>query len=143
MIVVSTELLAALYMESALTRAAEAVMRCDPNWASPLIWRAHLPHYVTAAVHDGLITSEHARAIVAAAPDVFRGREFPAPLADNMEVALQSNCSAFVAPFASLAKGLGLLLVTTDEALLQTFPEMAVAPAVFVARFGSEPDASH
>ncbi len=131
MIVVSAELVAALYVPGELTATAEGVLRRDPAWASPMIWRAMLPHHLTPAIRAGSLSRAAVERIVAAAPRLFLGREFPAPLADNMQVVLGSGCSALMAPFVTLATGLGIPLVTTDTQVLADFPALAVHAADF------------
>ena len=131
MIVVSTELVAALYVPGELTPAAEGVLRRDPAWASPMIWRALLPLHLTPAIRSGALPRDAVERIVAAAPRLFLGREFPAPLENNMEVVLGSGVSALMAPFVTLAKGLRLRLVTTDASTLADFPGLAVAAGAF------------
>jgi hypothetical protein len=133
MIVVSSELVAALYVQGELTEIAEAVLRRDPAWASPMIWRAVLPHHLAPALRSGALSREVARRIITAAPELFRGREFPAPLENNMAVILGSSCSAFMAPFVTLAKGLGIPLITTDADALTGFPAIAVQASDFAA----------
>ena len=48
MIVVSTDIVAALYLPGENTATAEAVLTHDPAWASPMLWRTVFPHYVTS-----------------------------------------------------------------------------------------------
>jgi len=139
MIVVSTELVAALYMRNERTSVAEAVLQADPAWASPLIWRALLPYHLTAELRRNHISPVAVDAIVLGAPELFRGREFPAPLQDNMNVVRESRCSALIAPFVSLARGLGIRLVTTDEAALEAYPNIALSPEEFIQRQGIRP----
>lgn len=132
MIVVSTELVAALYVPNELTATAEAVLKKDPEWASPLIWRAMLPHWITPQIRANSISPETLDRIVRDAPELFRGREFPAPLQDNMNVIRESSCSALIAPFMSLARGLQIRLVTTDAAAIASYPAIAVSAARFI-----------
>lgn len=134
MIVVSTELVAALYLHNEWTDAAEAVLQADPEWASPMIWRALLPHALTAELRASHFPPAAVDAIVTSAPELFRGREFPAPLQDNMNVVRESKCGALMAPFVSLARGLGIPLVTTDQAALESYPGIAISPQNFVRR---------
>lgn len=131
MIVVSTELVAALYVPGALTMTAEAVLQRDASWASPMIWRALLPLNLEEPLRTGRLTPQLVADIVAAAPELFRSREFPAPLADNMKIVLDSGCSALIAPFINLALGLNVRLVTTDTVALRHYPAIAIAPAAF------------
>ena len=38
--------MAALYLPVENTEIAEAVLKRDPAWASPMLWRTLFPHYV-------------------------------------------------------------------------------------------------
>jgi hypothetical protein len=133
MIVVSTDVVAALYVPGEFTQAAEAVLLRDPHWASPMLWRTLLPNHAAALLADGRATPEIVRMMVAEAALLFRSREFPAPLEDNTEIILTSPCSAFMAPFLCLARGLQVPLVTLDAAAIRAFPETALSPIDFAA----------
>lgn len=132
MIVISTELVVALYVEDSLTEAAEAVFRKDPEWATPLLWRTLFPHNVIDKLRGGRSHADVLRAMVDSAPRLFRGREFPAPLKDNVEILLRSECSALIAPFLSLALALSVPLVTTDALAIRDFPDAAMSPSDFL-----------
>ncbi|MDP4026572.1 hypothetical protein Q8W71_28565 [Methylobacterium sp. NEAU 140] len=134
MIVVSTEIVAALYLPGDLTEIAEAVLLRDPHWCSPMIWRALLPHHLSEPIRSGAISREIADMIVRAAPSLFLSREFPSPLHDNMQFIHDSRCSAFIAPFLDLARGLGVRLITTDRMALEDFPDIAQSAAEFAAQ---------
>lgn len=53
---------------------------------------------------------------------------------DVLDLAVASGCSAHDAEFVVLAKDLGVPLVTTDQELLEKFPETAINPEAFLAR---------
>lgn len=142
MIVVSTDVVAALYVPGPFTQAAEAVLRRDPHWASPMLWRTLLPHHASQLLAEGRATPDIIRRMVAEAELLFRSREFPAPLQDNTEIILTSPCSAFMAPFLCLARGLAVPLVTLDQAAIHAFPETALSPVDFAAGRLPQPAAS-
>lgn len=133
MIVVSTEIVAALYLPGELTETAETILRKDPAWATPLIWRALLPHHLSAPLRAGRLPRAIADEIIAEAPKLFLSREFPSPAKENMSFLYSSNCVAFIAPFLDLAKGLGIPLVTTDAEAIRAFPDIATPAAAFAA----------
>jgi predicted nucleic acid-binding protein len=51
-----------------------------------------------------------------------------------LDLAISSKCSAYDAEFVVLARDLRVPLVTTDKELLAKFPDIAVAPEMFLAR---------
>ena len=130
MIIVSTEILAALYLEGDLTAVAEAVLERDPAWATPMIWRALLPLQLSEELAAGRLDSEEARQIARSAAMLFKGREFPSPLENNLEHVI-AGCPPLMAPFVSLARGLGCPLITTSVEVLRAFPEASIAAAEF------------
>jgi len=65
------------------------------------------------------------------AEKLFLSREFPSPAKENMGFVFQSQCSAFIAPFLGLAKGLRVPLVTLDAEAVRAFPEIAISAADF------------
>lgn len=132
MIVVSTDVVVALYVPGEATNVAEGVLKRDSAWCSPLLWRTLFPHYLTQPLRSGQITPDLARLMLEEAKLLFLGREFPAPLEDNMGFVLHSNCSAFIAPFLVLAKGLRIPLVTLDMEAVHAFPDIAISASDFV-----------
>jgi hypothetical protein len=132
MIVVSTEVVVALYVPGEATNVAEEVLKRDSAWCSPMLWRTLFPHYLTQPLRSGQITPDLAWLMLEEAKLLFLGREFPAPLEDNMGFVLNSNCSAFIAPFLALAKGLRIPLVTLDMEAVDAFPEIAISAGDFI-----------
>jgi hypothetical protein len=131
MIVVSTDIVVALYLPGEDTETAEAVLRRDPAWASPMLWRTLFPHYVTEPLRSGAITPTLVGVMLEEAEKLFLSREFPSPVKENMRFVFESKCSAFIAPFLGLAKGLHVPLVTLDSEAVRAFPEIAISAADF------------
>jgi hypothetical protein len=127
----STEIVTALYFPGELTETAEKVLMRDPAWASPMIWRTLLPHYLEAPLRSGILTRELINSILEEAAKLFLSREFPSPVKDNMEFLYNSVCSAFITPFLDLAAGLNIPLITTDAEAARAFPETVVSAAEF------------
>jgi hypothetical protein len=132
MIVVSTDVVVALYLPGEASNLAEGVLKRDAAWCSPMLWRTLFPHYLTQPLRSGQVTPDLVRLMLEEAKLLFLGREFPAPVEDNMNFVLNSNCSAFIAPFLGLANGLSIPLVTFDMEAVHAFPEIAISASDFV-----------
>lgn len=139
MIVVSTDVVVALYLPGEASSLAEAVLKQDSSWCSPMLWRTLFPHYLTEPLRSGRITHELARLMLEEVKLLFLGREFPAPVEDNMGFVLSSNCSAFITPFLGLARGLKIPLVTFDAEAVRSFSEIAVLAKDFVTAGSPKP----
>ena len=121
MIVVSTDIVVALYLPGENTGTAEAVLKRDPAWASPMLWRTLFPHYVTEPLRLGAVTPALVVLMLEEAEKLFLSREFPSPARENMRFVFQSQCSAFIAPFLGLAQGLGVSALLTKSRSNRTF----------------------
>jgi hypothetical protein len=62
-----------------------------------------------------------------AAAESLLEREFESDSNDVLRLVSQSNCSAYDCEFVSLAKRLGVELVTMDTKLRKAFPDVAVS----------------
>jgi hypothetical protein len=132
MIVVSTDVVVALYLPGETSQLAEGVLKRDSAWCSPMLWRTLFPHYLTQPLRSGQVTPDLAQLMLEEAKLLFLSREFPAPAEDNLGFVLNSNCSAFITPFLGLAKGLRIPLVTFDMEAVHSFPDIAISASDFV-----------
>ncbi len=126
MIVVDTNVIAYLWLPGALTARAEALLRRDPEWAAPLLWRSELRNVLATMLRRGDVDLDLAAGIMARAEAHLRRREFTVPSSEVLRFAERSRCSAYDCEFVVLARELGVSLVTTDRRVLSSFPETAV-----------------
>jgi predicted nucleic acid-binding protein len=127
MIVVDTNVLAYLWLPGQRTEAAENLLRNDPDWNAPLLWRSEFRNVLAGCLRRGDLTLETALQIVDGAEGQMRGREFAVPSAQVLARADESDCSAYDCEFVVLAQELGVALVTSDEKLLKSFPTVATS----------------
>jgi predicted nucleic acid-binding protein len=127
MIVVDTNVLAYLWLPGVRTKAAERLLRNDPDWNAPLLWRSEFRNVLAGCLRRGDVTLETALQIADGAEGQMRGREFSVPSAQVLARVEQSDCSAYDCEFVVLADELGASLVTSDEKLLKSFPAVARA----------------
>jgi len=129
MIVVDTNVVAYLYLESEQTAVAEGVLRRDADWAVPPLWRSELRNVLAVQVRAGRLDLADARSIQDAAEHLLAGGEQPVASADVLELAAASGCSAYDCEFVALARRLAVPLATGDRQILAAFPDVAVEPA--------------
>jgi predicted nucleic acid-binding protein len=126
-IVIDTNVLAYLYLPCEYTAAAEALLQRDPDWAAPALWRSELRNVLLGCVRREQLTLPQATAIQAEAEDLMRGAEYEVDSQSVLDLAASSDCSAYDCEFVSLARALGVQLVTQDRQVLQAFPGTAIA----------------
>ncbi len=132
MIVSDTNLLVYLYITGQRTGEAEAVLRKDPAWAAPLLWRSEFRNTLIGLERHQEIRLDDARTIVAEAEQWMAGREYSVVSQQVLQLAKESGCSAYDCEFVSLAMDLVVPLVTADRQVLRAFPKVAMTPKLFV-----------
>ncbi len=124
MIVVDTNIIAYLWLPGARTAAAERLLREDPDWNAPLLWRSEFRNVLAGSLRRRDLNLETALQIASAAQEQMRGREFSVPTAQVLSRVEESSCSAYDCEFVVLAQELAVPLVTSDEKLLKSFPSL-------------------
>jgi len=124
-IVVDTNLLVYLYIQSEHTKRTEKAFLKDSAWVAPLLWRSEFLNVLTACLRKGIVDLEAAIEIAGEAELLMEGGEFSVGSLDVLKLAAESRCSAYDCEFVALAHELNAPLVTTDRQILSEFPEVA------------------
>jgi len=131
-IVVDTNVVAYLWLPGERTGEAEAVLRKDPEWAVPFLWRSELRSVLAGWLRKGLLGLPAASRIAAGAEAQLRRREFAVASDAVLGLVAGSRCSAYDCEFVALAEELRVPLVTSDREVLRAFPRVAVSPGRFL-----------
>lgn len=127
MIVVDTNILAYFYLPTPETPLAERLLRADPEWAAPVLWRSEFRSVLALYLRKGLLDFDRAYALQREAEDLMAGREYHVDSYEVLRLVRESPCSAYDCEFVVLAEHLGCRLVTADRAVLRSFPSVAVS----------------
>ncbi len=133
MIVADTNLLMYLYVEGQRTEESEAVLRRDPVWVVPLLWRSEFRNGLIGLVRTRALQLDDALVMSQEAERWLTGREYSVVSRQVLTLASQSGCSAYDCEFVVLAQDLEVPLVTNDRQILKAFPAVAVSPSAFAA----------
>lgn len=126
MIVVDTNVVAYLYLESQFTARAEALLQKDPEWVVPILWRSEFRNILAGAMRRKALTLGEASQVLAEAESLLAGNEHEVGSQQVLELVRDSDCSAYDCEFIALARQLDVKLVTLDSQLLRAFPGLAV-----------------
>ena len=126
MIVVDSNVLAYLYLPGEYTAIAEALLKHDPDWAAPLLWRSEFRNVLAGYMRRGDLTFVQACSLQREAESFMAGSEFELDSLGVLELVRDSDCSAYDCEFIALAARLNTKLVTMDKKLLRAFPQRAV-----------------
>jgi predicted nucleic acid-binding protein len=132
-IVVDSNIIAYLYLTNAWTDQAERLLRRDPDWAAPLLWRSEFRNVLALYLRKRLLTSEDALEIIEQATAMMLGREYDVVSSRVLSLVAQSSCSAYDCEFVALAQDLGVPLVTMDKQILDQFPKVGVSLDKYLA----------
>lgn len=133
MIVVDVNIVAYLLIDGEHTAASEAVLRADPEWAAPLLWRSEWRNVLAGYMRRGELERTAALERIEAAERLLGGREYLTDSARVMQLVEASTCSAYDCEYVALADALGVPLVTNDRRMLRDFPRQALAPEGYVS----------
>jgi predicted nucleic acid-binding protein len=126
-IVVDANILAYYYLPGPFTTAARELLRAEPDWAAPLLWRSELRSVLTGYLRRGELSVEEARGIQSEAEDLMRDNEYEMDSASVVDLVGRCDCSAYDCEYVALAVQLGTRLVTMDAKVLQSFPQVATS----------------
>ena len=127
MIVVDTNVIAALYLTSDFTVHAESLILQDVDWAAPLLWRSEMRNTLAKYLRAGLMSLEQIYQIQHEAEDLMTGNEYQANSLAVLKLADTSQCSAYDCEFVALAQHLNVKLITQDKQILAQFPQDTIA----------------
>jgi predicted nucleic acid-binding protein len=127
LIVVDTNVIAALYLPSDFTAQAESLILQDVDWAAPLLWRSEMRNTLSKYLRAGLMSLEQVYQIQHEAETLMTGNEYETNSLGVLKLANASQCSAYDCEFVALARHLGVKLVTQDKQLLAQFPQDTIA----------------
>ena len=131
MIVVDTNVLVYLLLPGEHTEQAERVLRRDPVWAAPLLWRSEFRNVLAVYMRQGRLSLDQALQLMDNAEILLQGREYTVSSVRVLGLVAGTRCSAYDGEFVALAQDLGLPLVTSDTRLLVEFPATVIAMDMF------------
>jgi predicted nucleic acid-binding protein len=121
-IVVDSNVLAYLYLPGDLTARAEALLQADPEWTAPILWRSEFRNILAGYMRRGSLTFDQAASLQREAEDLMRDCEFEVDSNEVLQLARDSDCTAYDCEFVAVAAKLDVKLVTMDKKLLRAFP---------------------
>jgi predicted nucleic acid-binding protein len=127
MIVVDTNVVAALYLPGDHTMRAENLFKQDSYWIVPTLWRSELRNVLALYMRKQLLTFDQAYSIQTEAEFLLAGREYDVDSLEILRLTQASGCSACDCEFVALARRMGIRLITSDKQILAAFPDDAVA----------------
>jgi predicted nucleic acid-binding protein len=130
-IVADTNTIAYLLIAGERTPQSTKVLRKDPEWVAPLLWRSEFRSVVSLYLRRGFMSLAQALRLMEEAETLMRGGEYEVTSHRVLSLAAQSRCSAYACEFVALALELSVPLITSDRMILSEFPAIAHSPEDF------------
>jgi predicted nucleic acid-binding protein len=124
--VVDTNVVAALMLPTAANAEVAELLRQDPDWRLPPLWRSEFRQVLLKYVRAELATPEQALSLWQKALERFELSEQAVEGHQVLALAIAAGCSTYDAEFVVLARQLNCKLLTFDRKLLQVFPDLAM-----------------
>jgi predicted nucleic acid-binding protein len=125
MIVVDANVVAYYVIEGEKTALARELMRREPDWRLPQLWRHEYLNVLATYTRQGGATLDQTRVLWRRAVELFGAREHATDAEAALSLAVQAPVSAYDGQYLALAQQLGTVLVTEDRRLLKAFPAIA------------------
>jgi len=132
MIVVDTNIIGYLYLKNLHSERVEKLLKKDPNWIAPQLWKSELRNVLVQYLRQNLLPLEDTLNIMEEAEWLMQDRTYEVPSWKVLEIAKACKCSAYDCEFVVLAKEFGVPLVTVDQKILKEFSYVAVALTEFI-----------
>ena len=133
MIVVDTNLIGYLYLESKHSQQAEQALGKDADWAAPLLWRSEFRNVLALYIRKHWLSLAESQQIMNEALHLMEDREYEVDSQQVLRLVTISTCSAYDCEFVALAQELGTSLVTADKQILKDFPAVAMSVETFIS----------
>lgn len=132
-IVVDTNLIGYLYLESKHSPQVEHVLRQDADWVASLLWRSEFRNVLARYLRKQWLSLAETRRLMDEALRMMEDREYEVDSNRVLRLVADSTCSAYDCEFVALAQELGTFLVTLDKEILKDFPTVAVSVDTFLS----------
>jgi len=126
MIVVDSNLILYIHVQSEWTAQALQALEKDPQWISPPLWESEFRNVMAGYMRRKILNLEQTKKIMNSALRTMEDREILPPSNLVLGLVAASDCSAYDCEYVALAKHLKIKLIISDQKILRNFPDAAV-----------------
>lgn len=131
MIIVDTNIIVYLAMQSEKTPLAVRAFEKDNRWGAPPLWQSEFLSVLALHMRKKIITLEKAGQIMTESKELIQLEYQVAPI-NILKLIAASKCSAYDCEFVALAQELDVRLLTEDKQILEQFPDRAISLTNFL-----------
>jgi len=127
MIVVDTDVIAYLWLKGEFTENAKRLLKSDPDWQVPLLWRSEFRSILSLYIRKKLLSLSESYTIMTEAQKMLKGNEYSIDSLNVLEKVTKCTLSAYDLEFVVLAETLKVKLITLDKKIVNEFPKAAIS----------------
>ena len=132
MIVVDTSVIASLWVPNDMEDLVYQVLRKDPDWVAPLLWRSELRNVMALYLRKNILELSTILLLMQEAEQLMESHAYQVNSTQVLQLVQHSSCSSYDCEFVALADDLGVQLVSFDNQICREFSGIAVHPKKFV-----------
>jgi len=133
-IVVDTSVIASLWVPNDMEELAYEVLRKDPDWVAPLLWRSELRNVMALYLKKNILKISTILQSMQEAEQFMESNSYEVNSTQVLQLVQNSNCSSYNCEFVALADDLGVQLVSFDKQICREFSGISVHPKKFVTK---------
>lgn len=132
MIVVDTSVIASLWVPNDMEDLAYEVLRKDPDWVAPLLWRSEFRNVLALYLRKNIVELSTILQSIQEAEQLMESHVYEVNSTQVLQLVHNSSCSSYDCEFVALADDLGFKLVSFDKQICREFSGIAIHPKKFV-----------
>ena len=132
MIAVDTSVIASLWVPNDMEELAFQVLRKDPYWIAPLLWRSELRNVMALYLRKNILDMTTVLQSMQEAEQLIGSNAYEVNTTQVLHMVQKSSCSSYDCEFVALAEDLSIQLVSFDKQICREFSEIAIHPKKFV-----------
>lgn len=134
MIVADVNLIAYLLISGEHTETASAVLRKDPVWSLPYLWRSEFRNVLAMHIQHRDMSLSDATLIWDNTASLVRHHEYSVDATAILDLVARQPLTAYDAEYVALAHHLGVPFVTFDRKLRAAAPGIAMSAETFLRK---------
>ena len=132
MIVVDTSVIARLWVPNDMEELSYQVLRKDPDWVAPLLWRSELRNVLALYLRKNILELSSILQSMQEAEQLMESHAYEVNSTQVLQWVHNSSCSSYDCEFVALADDLGVQLVSFNNQIGREFSEITVHPKQFI-----------
>lgn len=132
MIVTDCNIISYYFIPGKYTNLVQKLFLKEHHWIAPSLWRSEFRNVLSLYLRKKIIDLDFALMIFEKADILLTNNEFKIDSSKVLQLAKESDCSAYDCEYVSLAYDFNVPLITMDKKILMSFPKIALSIKDFI-----------